>query len=367
MSTVGDRAARYCRVMRVGLVLGAGGVTGGAWLTGALQALVDETGWAPGSADVVVGTSAGSMIGTLVAAGGVPPWFMRAHSAGEVFEGLVDRQGNPAAEADRSAGAEFRLERALPLLGPGSWRAAVSTLRNPRRHAPAAVMMPWLPAGVVSTEPLKRIVRSVVPEGWGAHPRLWLMACDYASGRRVAFGREGAPPAELADAAAASCAIPGFYRPVVIGGRRYVDGGVCSVSNLDVVAREELDLVICFNPGSSREPGRGALGAVRAAAGRRLGAEARKVRAAGTEVLLVQPTARDLEVMGPNPMARRHRHAVIETALRTTAEALGAAGVRELLRELPPGADHVRRRPDDPPHLWPSFDEMAELRWRKAG
>src|SRR3954464_2487409 len=308
--------------MKLGLVLGAGGVTGGAWLTGALHALVEETGWDPGSADVVVGTSAGAMIATIVAAGGVPPWFMVAHSAGEVFEGLTDRQGRPAAEADRSAGAEFRLERALPLPGPGSWRAAVSTLRNPRRHAPAAVMMPWLPAGVVSTEPLKRIVRSVVPEGWGAHPRLWLMACDYASGRRVAFGREGAPPAELADAAAASCAIPGFYRPVEVRGRRYVDGGVCSVSNLDVLVREQLDLVLCLNPTSSREPGGGPQGKLRAANGRRLGHEARKLRAAGTEVVLLQPTAEDLAVMGSNPMSSRRRNAVIETAIRTTTRQL---------------------------------------------
>src|SRR2546423_6492863 len=121
--------------MRVGLVLGAGGVTGGAWLTGALHALVEETGWDPGSADVVVGTSAGSVIGTIVAAGGVPPWFMVAHSAGEVFDGLYDRQGRPAADADRSGGATFRLHRALPLLAPGSLRLALSTLRSPARHS----------------------------------------------------------------------------------------------------------------------------------------------------------------------------------------------------------------------------------------
>jgi hypothetical protein len=44
---------------RVGLVLGAGGVLGGAWLVGALHAIVSETGWDPGSADYIVGTSAG--------------------------------------------------------------------------------------------------------------------------------------------------------------------------------------------------------------------------------------------------------------------------------------------------------------------
>ena len=69
---------------RVGLVLGAGGVMGGAWLTGGLEALATETGWDPASADNVVGTSAGSMMGALLVSG-VPPWFMVAHSAGERF------------------------------------------------------------------------------------------------------------------------------------------------------------------------------------------------------------------------------------------------------------------------------------------
>src|SRR4051794_37076434 len=140
--------------MKLGLVLGAGGVTGGAWLTGALQALVEETGWDPGSADVVVGTSAGAIIGTIVAAGGVPPRFMGAHSAGEVFPGLEDRRGRPTAEADRSGGASYRLHPGVPVPGPGSWRLAVGALRNPGRHTPGAALAGWLPTGFVSPEPL---------------------------------------------------------------------------------------------------------------------------------------------------------------------------------------------------------------------
>ena len=41
----------------------------------------------------------------------------------------------------------------------------------------------------------------------------------------------------MADAVAASCAIPGFYHPVEIDGRRYVDGGMRSTSNLDLADR----------------------------------------------------------------------------------------------------------------------------------
>src|SRR6184192_1146030 len=82
---------------KVGLVLGAGGVMGGAWLTGGLHALATETGWDPASAERIVGTSAGSMMGALLA-GGVPPWFMVAHSAGETFQGVDDANGRPQAE-----------------------------------------------------------------------------------------------------------------------------------------------------------------------------------------------------------------------------------------------------------------------------
>ena len=172
---------------KVGLVLGAGGVMGGAWHTGALHALATETGWDPGSAEYIVGTSAGSMMGSLLAAG-IPPWFMVAHSAGESFEGLTGPDGRPAAEADRSAGAVFRLHRGLPPLGPGSLRMAVTTLANPLRYTPLQLLIGWAPVGVVSTDSLKETVRRAVPSGWADHPdstgrsrsgagAMWTAAC----------------------------------------------------------------------------------------------------------------------------------------------------------------------------------------------
>jgi NTE family protein len=343
---------------RIGLVLGAGGVMGGAWLTGGLHALARETGWDPGSADHIVGTSAGAMMGGLLAAG-VPPWFMVAHSAGERFDGLSGPDGRPAANASRSAGATFRPHRALPPLGPGSWPLALASLRRPTRHTPAALVSGWLPRGVISTDPLRDTIRRAVPSGWAEHPGLWIMACDYATGRRVAFGRADAPRAELGDAVAASCAIPGFYHPVTIVGRRYVDGGLYSNSNLDVLRNERLDLVVCLNPTSSLHPTHAwnplerIAGALRGAAGRRLGSETKKLRAAGTQVVLIQPTGEDLAVMGPNLMSRRQRHEVIETATRTVAEQLRAAENRELLGSLPPGEAHMLGRPPGPASSWP--------------
>jgi NTE family protein len=351
------------RGVKVGLVLGAGGVQGGAWLTGGLDALAAETGWDPATADVVVGTSAGAMIGSLCVAG-IPPWFMVAHAAGETFEGVVDANGRPHSEADRAAGAQYRLQRALPPVGPGSWALALRTLRNPRRYRPGSVLAGWGPRGVFSTEPLKDIIRRVVPEGWTEHPAHWTVACDYSTGERVAFGRAGAPEADLADAVAASCAIPSFYFPVEIGGRRYVDGGIYSTSNLDLVRDERLDLVISLNPTSTLHPSRAwnplEWGAhlLRNGSGRRLGNEAKGLRARGTEVVLIQPTAPDIEAMGPNLMSRKDRNPVIQTARDTVAEQLRRPGTRELLAELPAGDERRVRRPAGPPSRWPDLNEI---------
>jgi NTE family protein len=352
--------------MRVGLVLGAGGVMGGAWLTGGLDALARETGWDPADADYVVGTSAGSMIGALCASG-IPPWFMVAHSMGESFEGIIDAHGRPASEADRQAGAVFRVKH-LPSIGPGSWRLALRSISSPTRYPAATLVSSWLPSGMVSTEPLSEQIRRVVPDGWSPHPNLWIIACDYATGRRVAFGREDAPPADLADAVAASCAIPGFYHPVTIAGRRYVDGGIRSTSNLDVLRGHELDLVICLNPTSTLHPMRAALNPAAAFrllmnrdSGRRLGSEAKKLRAEGTEVVLVQPTPDDLAVMGNNLMNGRRRNDAIAMAQRTVAAQLRDPRNAKLLDDLPKGAPEKVRRPDDqPPSRWPRLRELKE-------
>ena len=357
--------------MKVGLVLGAGGVVGGAWLTGSLHALATETGWDPAEADYVVGTSAGSMIGALCASG-VPPWFMVAHSRGEAFEEVVDAHGRPASDADRAAGAVFKLQPRLSSIGPGSWPLALRSLSRPNGHTSAAALSGWLPKGMVSTDPLKEQIRRVVPEGWSPHPNLWIVACDYATGERVAFGRDDAPPADLADAVAASCAIPGFYQPVALGERRYVDGGIHSTSNLDVLLELELDVAICLNPTSTLHPLR-ALNPrewpnlfLRRGSGRRLGNEAKRVRAAGTDVVLIQPTGDDLAVMGTNLMSTGRRNEVIAVATRTVTEQLRAPEVGELLAELPKGAPEKVHRPDERPSRWPKLRDLSERIRRRS-
>jgi hypothetical protein len=126
-----------------------------------------------------------------------------------------------------------------------------------------------------------------------------------------------------------------------------------------VLRNEGLDLVICLNPTSSLHPPHAwnpaerAAGALRTLSGRRLGSEAKTLRAAGTEVVLIQPTTEDHAAMGPNLMATANRNPVIDTAIRTVGEQLRQPGVRELLDGLPPGEEHKLRRPPGPPSTWP--------------
>jgi NTE family protein len=333
--------------MRVGLVLGAGGVIGGAWLMGALEALEAETGWRAADAEQIVGTSAGAVIGALAAAG-VPPEYMSAYAAGRTLDDVVEAEARAAATAQRASAGDYHLQWAFPPIGPGSWRLAMSTMLQPHRHSPAALLAGWLPRGFVSTAPIRDVVETFVAEDWPVTTRFWAIAADYGTGRRVAFGRDGAPPATVADAVAASCAIPGFYHPVTIDGRRYVDGGICSVSNLDLLCDEGLDLVICLNPMSSLAQATGGSPAdrmaaiMRAAAGRRLGHEASKLREAGTRVLILQPDEQDVSLMGFNLMSGTRRVEVMEQARRSVGNELRAVRAR---RAPLPERSTPRRRP----------------------
>jgi len=338
---------------RTALVLSGGGLVGGAWMIGALNAITAETGWDPGCADYVVGTSAGAMIAGLLASA-VPPWLLRAYAEGQQLDGLPEfgRGG------DRF-GSDIRLHWSFPRPVLGSPGLALRSLREPWKYGPMGIVA-WLPHGVVSTEPLKAAIRTLVPSGWCSRPNVWIVAIDYHTGARVVFGRPAAPRADLADAVAASCAIPGFYFPVTIGGRRYIDGGLYSPANLDLVMSSDAELVVCLNPMSSPHRGRwfeasGSVASfVRGDNRVILDREIRSLQQAGKRVLLVEPSAEDLRVMGFNYMSRRRAHEVVKTAVRTTSAALRKAEVGNLLRELPSGAGDRLRRPPGHPSTWPS-------------
>ena len=220
-----------------------------------------------------------------------------------------------------------------PALRPGSPGLAVRTALRPLRHPPMVRLAGLLPAGRGRHDALGAAIARVSGDGWATHPGTWVVAMDYDSGRRVAFGRDGAPEATLADAVTASCSIPGWYAPVEISGRRYVDGGTCSATSLDLLAGQGLDEVLVVAPMASLsyDAPRGAARlerGLRRLVTRRLMHEAERVKASGTKVTIVAPGPEDLAAMGANLMDPRRRAAVLETSLRTSAAAWTAASSR---------------------------------------
>jgi NTE family protein len=313
--------------MRVGLVLGGGGVRGASWLMGALHGLAAETGWDPGSADLVVGTSAGAVVAALTLAG-ARPWDALAPDREELLRAMLD-------------GAAFHPELTFRSLWPGSPSLVGRALRAGPAHV-MKVVAGALPEGVVSTEPIARLVRDRAPRGWPAGRRLWIVATDFETGDRVVFGRPGSPAAGLPTAVAASCAIPGFYRPVRVGGRRYVDGGVQSGANLNLVAGAPIDLVICLNPLSSRpDVAPGVFWPVRALLHQQLQPQARAVRRAGARLIVLEPDGPSIGLIGLNPMSRRRVEEVGIAAAIEVQAYLRRPSVREALAGLePPKVPH---------------------------
>ena len=91
---------------------------------------------------------------------------------------------------------------------------------------------------------------------WVEHPATWIVAADFDSGERVAFGAPGAPRATIAEALCASWALPSWMPPVHVGGHRYADGGILSPASADVLAGLGLDEVVVLAPMCSSDPGR---------------------------------------------------------------------------------------------------------------
>lgn len=307
------------RPIRRGLVLGAGGVLGGAWTIGALKALEVTREFDPRTAEVLIGTSAGSVLASFLG-NDVSVDSMVNHQRG------ILAPGDPEIDFDPDEVAPLP---PMPRLRLGSSRLLLRTARHPRHVTPLGAMSSVLPLGRGSLDSVRRLVNSVCPPGtWAIHRRAWVVAMDYDTGRRVVFGRPGSPECGLAEAVMASCAIPGWYAPVHIHGRRYVDGGACSVTSLDLVIPLGLDEVYVLSPMTSWEFDTPSTRPAkleryfRRQLTRRLDRETAKVRATGTKVILLGPGADDLREIGANLMDARRRDAVLETSLRTSAASL---------------------------------------------
>jgi NTE family protein len=314
---------------RRGIVLGGGGVLGGTWAVGALLALEEEFGFAAGSADVLVGTSAGAVLAAMLGAG-VTPEQLRQRYNDEVVQGgpLAGLSWNPDAAI---GGHRPGLPRAL---APGSMKLIGRGLRHPAQVPGTALVAALMPEGAKTMAGVGRLIDAVSPMGgWSRHGACWIVAMDYETGRRTVFGRSGSVVAPLASAVMASCSIPGWFAPVEIGGRRFIDGGAISATSVDVVEHAGLDEVYVIAPMVSFQTDNPSSTAMRLerrwreVVTKACLAEANAVARAGATVRVIGPGPEDLEAIGANMMDASQRRAVLATSVRTSSAAWRSATV----------------------------------------
>ncbi|HLI72695.1 MAG TPA: patatin-like phospholipase family protein [Acidimicrobiales bacterium] len=316
---------------RIGLVLGAGGMAGIAYHAGVLAGLAEGVGWDPREADLIVGTSAGSLIAAGLRAGlSAADIAARAEGSPLSPEGAALLEASDAAVGPSRDGPPTMSLRLRTPAAPGVLLAAGLA---PWRIRPAAVIAGLLPPGSAPTEALEAGLDALYDDRWPARP-MWVCAVHLDSGRLTVFGRDGAPRARVGEAVAASCAIPGYFAPVPVNGARYVDGGAHSLTNLSEVARLGLDLVIVSAPMSRTGRRRPTSLVVRELARLELGVEARRVRRRGAAVLAFQPTAADQATAGLNFMNPARQAAIARQARASTLRRLERADVRERLAML---------------------------------
>jgi len=244
---------------------------GVAWETGLVAGLA-EGGLDLREADIIVGTSAGSMVGTRLAAG----QDLREPPVGRAVIPVPFAEGGPDLER---LGRVFALWSAADAMDEALCAEIGALAASARTADPAA----WIDA----------TGGSVGVEDWPVTP-LRVTAVDVDSGRfEVHSARSGVG---LAEAIAASCAVPGMFPPVPIGGRRFMDGGVRSGTNADVVIDVEPDVALVIAPICSRTAVFGPL------AERCMDDEIAQLRAAGTRVCRVVPEDAEIEAFGPNLM-----------------------------------------------------------------
>jgi NTE family protein len=323
----------------VAVVLSAGGEAGLAFHAGVLAGLAEGIGWDPNDADLLVGTSAGSVAAAALRAG-LSPADMAAMVEGEPLSAPGAALMSPV-EVGPTPRPSRRGMR-LPAWGPSAPGVLLAAARRPWQVRPAALAAGLLPAGMVPTSSIDDGVSALLGDRWPEQP-LWICAVRLDSGKAVTFGRAGAPLARVGEAVSASCAIPAYFAPVIIDGVRYIDGGAHSLTHLIQLAGEGLDLVVVIAPmsrtGRPRLPGlRTGWSAgnvfIREASRAQLGFEALAVRRKGTPVVAFQPTADDQKAMGLNLMDPGRRAQVVRQARSSTLRRLERPDFRRSLSLL---------------------------------
>jgi NTE family protein len=322
-------------------VLGGGGVVGLNYHAAALATIEQELGWDPRTADVIVGTSAGSLVGAMLRRG-IPAGDLSAVTVGEapveipaeVADQLAVRPEFPPVEVS----SYLRRPRTPNLSLFTSWT------RRPWRVDPLGALMTIVPDGSLDLAEYTGAIRPILADEW-PHQQLWITAVRQSDLKRMVFGRDLWP--SLADAVHASCSIPGYFRPVRIQGHRYVDGGVRSPTNADVLRHEDhLDLVIVLSPMSGHDlAGRGPFAGggaggnvVRRYAKGKLDGEIERLEKAGLPVVTIEPGPEVAAIAGTDFMSHERADELVRATIDDTAELIARPFLRTLLAGLSVGA-----------------------------
>ncbi len=218
------------------LVLAGGGIAGIAWETGVLRGIADESPAVArllAESDVLVGTSAGSAVAAQL-------------SSGHTLEELFDRQvAASSAEIDSGVDVETITELFLAALDEPYEETLDKTRQQMQRIGAVALATETVPA------PVRRdVIARRLPSHHWPDRELRLTAIDVETGELTVFDRDSG--VDLVDAVAASCAVPGAWPPVTIGGRHYMDGGIASSVNLVVAA--DCDTAVVLVPSGVDAP-----------------------------------------------------------------------------------------------------------------
>ena len=313
-------------------------MTGAVWEIGALRALEELLDRSVLDLDLYVGVSGGAFVSTLLAAGVSP---------GEMYDEVVARTrgrgvpplfrlglGEVLARSRQAPGVLFRaLVEALPG-GKGSLSDAALSLFE------------LLPAGLLDNSGIEEYLSALFAsrgrgnEFEGLSKPLHVIAVDLDSGEAVDFGPGGGHQATVSKAVQASTALPGLYRPVRIGGRDYVDGGVKKTAHINLAIQSGADLVICVNPIVPIDNRSGALSSHLSSKGvtyvldqvlrialhgrMQYGLERYKAEHPEVDILLLEPTRDDLRMFSYNIMRYSARKVVAAHAYRSTLQAFAA-------------------------------------------
>ncbi|AFA72566.1 patatin-like phospholipase family protein [Gordonia polyisoprenivorans VH2] len=217
--------------MATAIVLGGGGLVGIGWMTGVLAALEEAGALRLGDAAAVIGTSAGSAVGTAI---------LQSGSAADQFDIMV-RASRRNDELTPEGDVASALEAFFEVASSGAPRA---------ERARRFVELSHTHAG---TEPGRRraAVRGrYTSEIWPENLQITALREDgeltvfTAEERAVPDGARSVAGVDLTDAVTASCAVPGIWPTVTIGGAEYIDGGSFSPTNAHLAAGFDEVIVI---------------------------------------------------------------------------------------------------------------------------